>query len=183
MAQSNQHQVMLESIQLNSTGMYLCEVSTEAPFFHTVSGHGTLTVIAPPLKQLPHIWGLRGLYEEGNVVNINCTSPPSKIASIIIWYVNGRQAETNLLVHYGVMVDKSASLKITVLGLRLTATKETFPNRILKLKCVAELGDEQQEQNRWTFLINKQKPSHGEKMQCWVWLLLAMGIVLLYVGD
>ncbi|PSN56179.1 hypothetical protein C0J52_01447 [Blattella germanica] len=41
---SNAHLVILNNLQIESSGVYVCEVSTEAPSFHTVSGQGTMTV-------------------------------------------------------------------------------------------------------------------------------------------
>ncbi|KDR07631.1 hypothetical protein L798_02461 [Zootermopsis nevadensis] len=74
-----------------SSGMYLCEISTEAPFFYTVSSHGALTVIATGLTGEPNIRGLRGLYMEGDMVEANCTSPPSNPVTNITWYMNDKQ--------------------------------------------------------------------------------------------
>lgn len=38
-------QVVLQSVNLSSTGRYRCEVSAEAPSFQTVTDHGDMTVV------------------------------------------------------------------------------------------------------------------------------------------
>ena len=60
-------------------------------------------------------------------------------------------------------MEESTSFRMVVLGLRLKATSEIFPNRVLKLKCVAKIGLQEQEQNHWTFLLRQQKHNHGNK--------------------
>jgi len=42
---STDSQVVLNSVNLSSTGRYRCEVSAEAPSFQTVSDHGDMTVV------------------------------------------------------------------------------------------------------------------------------------------
>jgi len=39
----------------------------------------------------PHIRGLQGLYLEGDTVEANCTSSPSKPVTSITWYMNDKQ--------------------------------------------------------------------------------------------
>lgn len=43
--QSNQTLVVLNNVNLTSSGRYRCEVSGEAPAFETVSDHGDMTVV------------------------------------------------------------------------------------------------------------------------------------------
>lgn len=38
-------QVVLQSVNLSSSGRYRCEVSAEAPSFQTVTDHGDMTVV------------------------------------------------------------------------------------------------------------------------------------------
>lgn len=157
LSHSDEHGVLLQSLKIVSSGMYLCEVSTEAPFFHTVSGYGILTVIGGL-----RISGLRGLYMVGDMVEANCTSPPSKPVTHITWYMNDKQMAAEWLVDYGISAeftsgldsDESTNLHVATKGIRLPATQITFPNRILKLSCMARLGSQQWEQQRWTFLIH-----------------------------
>lgn len=45
MDESNQTQVVLQPLELSSSGKYTCEVSAEAPSFQTVMGDGIMTTI------------------------------------------------------------------------------------------------------------------------------------------
>lgn len=45
MHNSTESIVILNSVQLTSTGLYRCEVSGEAPFFETVTDHQRMTVV------------------------------------------------------------------------------------------------------------------------------------------
>jgi hypothetical protein len=42
---STENQVILDNVNLSSTGRYRCEVSAEAPSFQTVSDHGDMIVV------------------------------------------------------------------------------------------------------------------------------------------
>lgn len=42
---STNTQVVLQSVNLSSSGRYRCEVSAEAPSFQTVTDHGDMTVV------------------------------------------------------------------------------------------------------------------------------------------
>ncbi|XP_069693769.1 uncharacterized protein [Periplaneta americana] len=168
LAHSDAHQVILQSLQSASSGVYECEVSTEAPFFHTVSEEALLTVTASSTAGGPRIWGLRGLYTEGDIVDANCTSPPSKPVSNITWYMNDKKVPQEWLVKFGKYTTKYpindkefVDLDVATVGLRLPASHTTFPKRVLKLRCMAQLGDQQWQLQRWTFLINHQVPHRG----------------------
>lgn len=45
MHNSTESVVILNSVQLSSTGIYRCEVSGEAPFFETVTDHQRMVVV------------------------------------------------------------------------------------------------------------------------------------------
>lgn len=45
MHNSTESVVILNSVQLSSTGLYRCEVSGEAPYFETVTDHQRMTVV------------------------------------------------------------------------------------------------------------------------------------------
>lgn len=81
------------------------------------------------------------------------------------------QVTAEWLVHYAVTElearlnqDKSTNLDVAITGIRMPATQTTFPNRMLKLRCMARLGSQQWEQQRWTFLIRYDVPAPGESL-------------------
>lgn len=45
MKHSNESQVLLTGLKLQSSGRYRCEVSAEAPSFQTVSEHGDMVTV------------------------------------------------------------------------------------------------------------------------------------------
>lgn len=45
MKRSNESQVLLTGLKLQSSGRYRCEVSAEAPSFQTVSEHGDMITV------------------------------------------------------------------------------------------------------------------------------------------
>ena len=65
--QSNQTLVVLNNVNLTSSGRYRCEVSGEAPAFETVSDHGDMTVVVLP-NEGPQITGGRSKYQVDDVV-------------------------------------------------------------------------------------------------------------------
>ena len=48
---SNEYQVTLTDLSMESTGRYRCEVSTEAPSFATVSNYGDMVVVGESLQK------------------------------------------------------------------------------------------------------------------------------------
>ncbi|KAJ8897066.1 hypothetical protein PR048_002412 [Dryococelus australis] len=55
---SSDSQVVLKSVNLSSTGRYLCEVSAEAPSFETVSEHGDMVVVECTEGQFSFSFGM-----------------------------------------------------------------------------------------------------------------------------
>lgn len=52
MHNSSASEVILQSVQLSSSGVYRCEVSGEAPFFETVTEHGHMMVVGELLNRI-----------------------------------------------------------------------------------------------------------------------------------
>ncbi|KAH9373236.1 hypothetical protein HPB48_004981 [Haemaphysalis longicornis] len=80
--------VYLQNLTLQSSGLYNCEISAEAPSFQTVIGVKQISVIALPMHG-PHIQGARKRYRAGETVHLNCTSGKSKPAPVLRWFING----------------------------------------------------------------------------------------------
>lgn len=74
------------------------------------------------------------------------------------WLVNYAVTEFEA----GLNPDKYTNLDVATMGIRMPATQITFPDRMLKLRCMARLGSQQWEQRRWTFLIRHDVPGPGE---------------------
>ncbi|XP_014225419.1 uncharacterized protein LOC106651436 [Trichogramma pretiosum] len=131
--------VVLHRVNDDSTGRYRCEVSAEAPAFHTVSDHADMTVVVLS-EHGPTITGAKSKYQAGDIVNINCTSAPSKPAALLMWYVNEEPVDMQYLKGpYIVDVDKRG-LETVVLILEFQAWSNHFRHGDMKLKCLATIS-------------------------------------------
>ncbi|VVC87826.1 unnamed protein product [Leptidea sinapis] len=86
-ARSDQNRVVLTEVDRTLTGEYQCEVSADAPLFHTDIKAAEMVVVEPPLIG-PNITSDRMTYVGGDHIHANCSSPPSLPAANITWYVN-----------------------------------------------------------------------------------------------
>ncbi|XP_039428918.1 uncharacterized protein LOC120412489 isoform X1 [Culex pipiens pallens] len=136
---STNDQVVLDPIELASTGKYRCEVSAEAPSFQTVSDHGEMTVVVLPDED-PHISGGKPRYQLGDAVRVNCTSGRSKPAVHLTWYINSEPAEPGLVRQYEPVVSGKDKLETSILGLEFRVKPKHFKRGDMKLKCLATIS-------------------------------------------
>uniref|UniRef100_A0A182VUG9 Ig-like domain-containing protein n=1 Tax=Anopheles minimus TaxID=112268 RepID=A0A182VUG9_9DIPT len=87
---SNESQLTLLGLSLASSGKYSCEVSADAPSFHTMIVTGDLEVCEVP-KHVPSIHGMRSRYRIGDIVRGNCTSHNSRPPANLTWHINEAQ--------------------------------------------------------------------------------------------
>ncbi|KAK8383444.1 hypothetical protein O3P69_019084 [Scylla paramamosain] len=132
---SDQKKVTLRPVSLLSSGKYRCEVSADAPSFHTESQTAEMLVVDLP-DQVPTITGGRSKYHVGDEVHVNCTSLRSRPAASLMWYINDNQASTQNLVEY-TPVNDTDGLETSRLGLRFVVGARHFPSGELRLKCSA----------------------------------------------
>ncbi|XP_063229339.1 uncharacterized protein LOC134534748 isoform X1 [Bacillus rossius redtenbacheri] len=81
---SDDKTVALRSVNLQSSGLYRCEVSAEAPSFASAQKEARMEVVYLP-KEGPHISGDQE-YQPGDEVSLNCTSGRSHPASVLHWW-------------------------------------------------------------------------------------------------
>ena len=75
--------------------MFICEASSEAPFFKTVSGKGHMTVLDLP-DRAPELRGAHnGGYRVGDWLDVNCSSPNSKPPAMLKWYINNEKVRSS----------------------------------------------------------------------------------------
>ncbi|XP_063394012.1 uncharacterized protein LOC134679095 [Cydia fagiglandana] len=86
-AGSDANRVILTEVDRTLTGEYQCEVSADAPLFHTDIKAAEMVVVEPPLTS-PNVSSDRLSYVGGDHIQANCSSPPSLPAANITWYVN-----------------------------------------------------------------------------------------------
>lgn len=135
---SNERTVRLENLQLESSGVYQCEVSLEAPSFQTVAEEHEMSVYAAPhgLK----ITGVRPKYNIGDTVHTNCTARRSKPEASLEWHINGDKASPDILTRYPIIVDPNDKLETSILGLKFQVEARHFQNGDLRLNCTASIS-------------------------------------------
>uniref|UniRef100_A0A1A9VNU2 Ig-like domain-containing protein n=1 Tax=Glossina austeni TaxID=7395 RepID=A0A1A9VNU2_GLOAU len=84
---SDSSRVLLKGLTINSTGLYRCEISAEAPNFSSVEAEGHMDVVYLP-RDGPYIRGQQPQYQIGEILDLNCTSGKSHPASHLHWFIN-----------------------------------------------------------------------------------------------
>uniref|UniRef100_A0A1A9WUX8 Ig-like domain-containing protein n=1 Tax=Glossina brevipalpis TaxID=37001 RepID=A0A1A9WUX8_9MUSC len=84
---SDSSRVLLRGLTINSTGLYRCEISAEAPNFSSVEAEGHMDVLYLP-RDGPFIRGQQLQYKIGEILDLNCTSGKSHPASHLQWHIN-----------------------------------------------------------------------------------------------
>uniref|UniRef100_A0A182M0V6 Ig-like domain-containing protein n=1 Tax=Anopheles culicifacies TaxID=139723 RepID=A0A182M0V6_9DIPT len=156
LANSTSEQVILDPLDLSSSGKYRCEVSAEAPSFQTVSDHGEMMVVVLPDKD-PHINGGKPRYQIGDPVQVNCTSGRSKPAVHLAWYINDDPADPGLVKRYEPYITGADRLETSVLGLEFRVKPKHFKRGDMKLKCLATIST--------VYWKVNEESVEGEKMQ------------------
>uniref|UniRef100_A0A182VYN7 Ig-like domain-containing protein n=1 Tax=Anopheles minimus TaxID=112268 RepID=A0A182VYN7_9DIPT len=137
--------VLLRSLTLKSSGVYRCEISAEAPSFDSVQGEGRMDVIGGLLFVLPsngpHISDSdRKSYQNGETMELNCTSGRSYPASNLQWYLNDvLVTDPNNIIHYP-SVQNPHGLISTFLGLSMVVNHRHYIDGTIRIKCVASLS-------------------------------------------
>ncbi|KAG5889866.1 hypothetical protein JTB14_003597 [Gonioctena quinquepunctata] len=86
-AVSNAHNVTLLAVGRNISGLFQCEVSADAPLFHTQMLSAPMTVVVVPVG-VPIVTVDRAGLEHGRPLIADCHAPPSFPAANITLYVN-----------------------------------------------------------------------------------------------
>ncbi|KAH8282161.1 hypothetical protein KR054_005841 [Drosophila jambulina] len=130
---SSDTQIFLRRVTLQSSGLYRCEVSGEAPAFNTVSESETMTVVVTP-NHGPKITGGQPRYQIGDTVRVNCTSSPSKPVCHLSWLINGEPVQKTHLRQYDKVVVNRDGLEMARLGLEFRVRAYHFKHGDMKLK-------------------------------------------------
>ncbi|XP_046662909.1 uncharacterized protein LOC124355799 [Homalodisca vitripennis] len=94
---SDERIVTLLNVDRRSTGTFKCEVSADAPLFHTEIQSAMLRVVDVPVGE-PEIATEKLRYASGEQIHVNCTAPPSHPAVNITWYLNNHQEKAEYTV-------------------------------------------------------------------------------------
>ncbi|XP_073821856.1 uncharacterized protein [Musca autumnalis] len=137
---SNETQLVLESATMATAGKYSCEVSADAPSFHTLIAAAEMEVVELPHNP-PVITGMRARYHIGDILRGNCTSRHSRPAANLTWTVNNEEIHPSYVRHYKVHRDSRNDMQTATIGLHFVINEYHFENGKLKIRCIAEIGD------------------------------------------
>ncbi|XP_065211368.1 uncharacterized protein LOC135839312 isoform X1 [Planococcus citri] len=137
-SQSGPTKVTLREVHWELSGKYRCEVSTDAPYFHTqVVGSHMHVVKAPSGK--PSLRLEKTHYGLGETVRGNCSSPISSPASNITWLVNNKKMKPSFenvtVIETNESVDPVKYVKIAGIEFQVTS----FHVGKLKIVCTADV--------------------------------------------
>ncbi|CAH0731439.1 unnamed protein product, partial [Brenthis ino] len=94
LAQSDHQQVRIVNLNRRLSGDYQCEVSADAPLFHTDIRTAPLTVVDPPFRA-PRLTVSHRSYSRGDVIRANCSIDEAYPAPNITWILDDHKiAET-----------------------------------------------------------------------------------------
>ncbi|XP_014216983.1 uncharacterized protein LOC106645606 [Copidosoma floridanum] len=84
---SSDQLLQLQSVIIDATGYYMCEVNTDSPVFKVVKAMAYMEVIEPP-REGPKITGEEEIYASGDIMALNCTSAFSYPTARLQWFIN-----------------------------------------------------------------------------------------------
>ncbi|GJQ78547.1 hypothetical protein Trydic_g11659 [Trypoxylus dichotomus] len=87
---SNARKVTLLSVERSLSGLFQCEVSADAPLFHTAVRAAEMTVAVVP-DGVPTVSVDRARLERGGPLIAECFAPPAYPAPNLTWYVNDQR--------------------------------------------------------------------------------------------
>ncbi|XP_050689032.1 uncharacterized protein LOC126981638 [Eriocheir sinensis] len=129
--------VRVSNITLQAEGPFHCEVSAEAPTFHTASDSARMRVVALP-EGGPVVTGVKGHYQVGDWVDLTCSAPTSRPPPTLSYTINGTPATPG-------WVEKQKNLRASggrsnsSLRLRFSLLSRLLEEGSARVTCVAEV--------------------------------------------
>lgn len=165
---STETNIVLRRVDLMTTGLFRCEVSGEAPLFQTASQEKVLVVVNLP-DSGPIITGSQPRYQIGDTLSVSCTSPNSRPAAKLRWYINGEDADPSLLSPHHINKSVDTGLETSQLDLRFRLTEKHFRRAAdLKLKCTATIATIYWRSNEEAVQIVRKQTEYSQyRSQIW----------------
>jgi len=138
---SNQRVVALRDLSLKASGVYTCEVSSEAPRFKTSSSAGSMQVIDLPDERPIILGGKPAGYRVGEWLDVNCTSRMSNPPASLKWYINDEKPTDSYVVRIPPQAE-AGDLWTARLRLRFQLKRQHFVQGHVSLKCTASIYSE-----------------------------------------
>ncbi|XP_064116611.1 uncharacterized protein LOC135222455 [Macrobrachium nipponense] len=135
---STLHQVFLSQVDHRASGTIRCEVLV-VPKFEQATMETNFTVIAQPDRG-PSITGRQGPYQVGDLLLLNCSSPPSFPPTTLSWDIDGRKASQETVILYPGETDSLGRVS-SWSGLQMWLSHHHFSRGILVLRCTASILD------------------------------------------
>ncbi|XP_014225485.1 uncharacterized protein LOC106651480 isoform X2 [Trichogramma pretiosum] len=133
--QSDDHHVILRSVETNLAGRYRCEVSTDSPSFITRVETGYMHVVKMPQRNMT-LRMEKKTYSPGDTIRGNCTAPPANPAANITWTINDRRVNSSSIRNIG----KNDNRTLVQAGLELELRPEILSRgRSLRITCRANI--------------------------------------------
>ncbi|XP_046674543.1 uncharacterized protein LOC124363338 [Homalodisca vitripennis] len=129
-SESGPDRVTLRDVQKQLAGRYRCEVSTDAPDFHTQVVSAQVQVVELP-EGSPSVAVEKNSYALGDILRANCTAPWAALPLNLTWLINGHKVNESIL--------HTVDVNVTTVGLQTEVNK--FQGGKLRLQCLAQLYD------------------------------------------
>nr|XP_045593497.1 uncharacterized protein LOC123755068 isoform X2 [Procambarus clarkii] len=137
---SHRGRVKVYDVTLGASGVFRCEVSAEAPDFHTESDVATMVVVDLPDEE-PRIMGAGMSYQIHEDVMLTCSSLGSQPPASLAFFVNEEPADPGWLIPYPPQEDPETGLETAVLGLRFPLRPRLLQGGAVSVKCTAAIFD------------------------------------------
>ncbi|KAH1027332.1 hypothetical protein HUJ05_000862 [Dendroctonus ponderosae] len=157
---STSREVVLRNVQVEVSGTYTCEVSSDAPDFDTKMDSAHIFVVDYPFED-PLLAIDKNLVDIGDYIKANCSTFPSYPAANISWYLNGMKVRHNFLERFESNPEFAPSKRnyySTSSGVELIVTDDTFRDGKAILSCVATLFKIYRGERKHTFEEGHAKP-------------------------
>ncbi|XP_069189058.1 uncharacterized protein [Procambarus clarkii] len=137
---SHRGRVKVYDVTLGASGVFRCEVSAEAPDFHTESDVATMVVVDLPDED-PRLSRSSLSHQLHEAVSVNCSSTRSQPPAALTFYVNQELADPGWLIPYPPQEDPETGLETAVLGLRFPLRPRLLQGGAVSVKCTASIFD------------------------------------------
>ncbi|CAG9560195.1 unnamed protein product [Danaus chrysippus] len=110
-SRSTSQQVVLRDATRALAGRYRCEVSADAPSFHTQVRSAFIHVVELPPEK-PSIKAEKGWYASGDSLRAQCTSPPADPPANLTWLLNGRDIQGKPIIQQRILPSPAISIDL-----------------------------------------------------------------------
>ncbi|XP_033214459.1 uncharacterized protein LOC117171339 isoform X2 [Belonocnema kinseyi] len=186
---SSAHSVIIKEVQMDLSGKYRCEVSTDAPTFYTKYEFGHLQVARLPKGNLTVRMEKRR-YAVGDTVRGNCTAPAGSPPANITWTVNGLPINASHITNKYVSRNRTAdSRQQTIATLDYEIIPDSFNSGRLHIAChavVFHLYKEyaeivlEEERPRLAPVLGTRESNNGSaasQREEWAYVMLIVGLL------